>query len=175
MWFAIIFFPPVPVTGNLADSGWCKILGFRVRELENPQTSIDGHILGARNISLLFWASGSGDCLSLQHYLAHPDWYKYQTKRWYLNYSLSPATKYLCTKSLDICKCKFHHLWYRINHSSLVTGFFFFGIQYLWKCLKNVKHVQIYASSIINNTELVYSPLYNPNPKKKTLGKLWKL
>lgn len=36
VWFDIIFFPCVPVAGNLTDNGWYNTLGFRVRELENP-------------------------------------------------------------------------------------------------------------------------------------------
>ena len=40
--------------------------------------------------------------------------------------------------------------------------------------VKNVKHVQIYTSSIINTIGLVYSPLYNANLQKKKIREIMK-
>ena len=48
---------------------------------------------------------------------------------------------------------------------SLLHWIFFFYPVFVK--VKNVKHVQISASSIINNIGLVYSPLYNANLQKK--------
>ena len=45
--------------------------------------------------------------------------------------------------------------------------FFFFFLYPVLVKVKNVKHVQISASSIINNIGLVYSHLYNANLQKK--------
>lgn len=45
--------------------------------------------------------------------------------------------------------------------------FFFFFLYPAFVKVKNVHHVQIYASRIINNVGLVYSPLYNANLQEK--------
>ena len=63
----------------------------------------------------------------------------------------------------------------RISHSPFSASLDFFFLDPVFVKVKNVKHVQIYTSSIINTIGLVYSPLYNANLQKKKLEKLWKV
>ena len=56
---------------------------------------------------------------------------------------------------------------------SLLHWIFFF-LDPVFVKVKNVKHVQIYTSSIINTIGLVYSPLYNANLQKKKIREIMK-
>ena len=57
---------------------------------------------------------------------------------------------------------------------SLLHWIFFFFLDPVFVKVKNVKHVQIYTSSIINTIGLVYSPLYNANLQKKKIREVMK-